>query len=216
MKHCLILLMCCFTMQSIAQLASNDITPVMEEVSYSSATQVSKLNYDLFVGKGQIGKFKVSKTTQGNTVRYQAESDVTIRILGENNISYTLDCTLKNDILVWSHVKVYKNGKLKDDTKIKWTGSEYLINKSGKEIVWTEPIYTPAIALYFEQPSSDKITVFSEREVSQKSFKKQPDNKYKLTDVGKNNGDTYTYINGSLEDVKVNYVVTNFRAIKRN
>lgn len=216
MKHCLILLMCCFALQSFAQLASNDIKSVMEEISHSSTAKVSKLYYDLYVGKGQIGKFKVSKTIQGNTVRYQAESDATIRILGENNISYTLDCILKNDMLVWSHVKVYKNGKLKDDTTIKWTGTQYHINKSGKEINWTEPIRTPAIALYFEEPNSEHITVFSEREAVQKSFKKQPDNNYKLTDVGKSSGDAYNYVNGSLEDVTVNYVVTNFRAIKRN
>lgn len=215
MKHCLMLLMCCFTLQSFAQLASNDIKTVMEEATRSNSTKVSKLNYDLYVGKGQIGKFFVTKTIQGNTVHYHAESNATIKILGENTISYTLDCTLKNDLLVWSHVKVYKNGKLKDDTKIKWTGTKYHINKSGKEIIWTDPIHTPAIALYFHEPNSDHVTVFSEREAVQKSFKKQPDNKYRLTDVGKKGGDAYTYINGSLEDVKVNYVVTNFRAIKR-
>jgi hypothetical protein len=202
-------------MQSYAQLASIDLNTVMEEISHSSATTVSKLNYDLYIGKGQIGKFKVSKTVRGNTVRYQAESNATIKFLGENTISYTLDCILKNDMLVWSHVKVYKNGKPKDDTVIKWTGTKYHINKSGEEIIWTEPIRKPAIALYFEEPNSDHITVFSEREAAEKSFKKQPDNNYKLTDVGKNKGDDYNYVNGSLEDVTVNYVVTNFRAIKR-
>lgn len=216
MKHFLILLTCCFVVQSFAQLASNDMNTVMEEVSHSSTAKTSKLYYDLYVGKGEIGKFKVSKTVQGNTVRYQAESNATIRILGENTISYTLDCTLKNDMLVWSHVKVYKNGKLKDDTTIKWTGTRYHINKSGKELSWNEPIRTPAIALYFEEPNSDHITVFSEREAVEKSFKKQPDNNYKLTDVGKNSGDAYNYVNGSLEDVTVNYVVTNFKAIKKN
>jgi hypothetical protein len=202
-------------MQSFAQLASTDLKTVMEEVSHSSEARVSNLKYDLYIGKGQIGLFKVSKTVRGNTVRYQAESNATIKILGENKVSYTLDCILKNDMLVWSHVKVYKNGKPKDDTVIKWTGTKYHINKSGKEITWTEPIRKPAIALYFEEPDADHVTVFSEREAAEKSFKKQPDNNYKLTDVGKNKGDAYNYVNGSLEDVTVNYVVTNFRAIKR-
>ncbi len=215
MKHYLMLLVCCITLQSFAQLASNDMTSVMEEVTHSSTAKVSKLNYDLYIGKGQIGKFKVSKTVQGNTVRYQAASDATIKILGENNISYTLDCTLKNGILVWSHVKVYKNGKLKDDTKIKWTGTKYHIDKNGQVESRTEPIHIPAIALYFDEPNSNHITVFSEREAVEKSFKKQPDNLYKLTDVGKNKGDAYNYVNGSLEDVTVNYVVTNFKAVKR-
>ncbi len=215
MKHSILLMLCCISMHAFAQLASNDLNNVMEEVSHTSSAKVSQLHYDLFVGKGQIGKFQVSKTTKGNTVRYQAQSDVTIKILGESNVSYTLDCLLKNGILHWSHVKVYKNGKLKDDTKIKWLGGKYEINKSGKVSSRTEPIRIPAIALYFEEPNSNHITVFSEREGVNKSFKKQKNNCYKLTDVGKNGGDAYTYKNGDLEDVKVNYVVTNFRAIKR-
>jgi len=215
MKNCLLLMLCFFSTHAFSQLASNDIKTVMEELSHSSSAKVSKLNYDLYVGNGQIGKFKVSKTVKGNTVRYQAESDATIRFLGENNVSYTLDCLVNNGILHWSHVKVYKNGKLKDDTKIKWTGSHYEINKSGEISTRNTPIHTPAIALYFDEPNSDHITVFSEREAVNKSFKKEGKNEYKLTDVGKRSGDEYTYVNGDLKDVKVSYVITNFRAIKR-
>ncbi len=213
MKHYFLLLLCLLTANAYAQLASHDSKIVMEELS---TAKVDRLKYDLYVGKGQIGQFKVSKTVKGDLVRYQAESNATINFLGENTISYTLDCWLKNEVLQYSHVKVYKNGKLKDDTLIKWNGARYEINKNGKLSSRTTPIHTPAIALYFEEPSSKQVTVFSEREAQPKSFKRQTNNQYKLTDVGKRSGDDYTYVNGSLEDVTVNYVITNFRAVKRN
>ncbi len=213
MKHCLFLLLCCFTAHAHTQLASNDPELVMEELA---SAKVKRLKYDLYVGNGQIGHFKVSKTVKGSLVRYQAESDATIKILGENNIAYTLDCWLKNGVLQYSHVKVYKNGKLKDDTLIKWKGAHYEIIMNGKTLTRQAPIRYPAIALYFEEPSSDEVTVFSEREAQPKSFKKLDHHQYKLTDVGKRNGDDYRYVNGSLEDVTVNYVITNFKAVKRN
>lgn len=172
--------------------------------------------YDLLVGKNKIGEFKLSKTMEGNTIRYQALSDANFRILSKTKIVYDLDCTVKNGLLIYSHCKVYKNGKLKDDTEITWMNDHYQINKKGELSTYKNQIPQPAISLYFEEPSLEEVKVFSEREAIFKSFKRNAPNRYKLTPVGKRSGDDYTYNDGQLQEVLVNYVITNFRTVLRD
>lgn len=189
-----------------------DGSPMLAEKTVASPKTIYK-NYDLFVGQNKIGYFNISKTINGNTVRYQAKSDANFRIIGKNHIAYQLDCTVKGDLITYSHCKVFKNGKLKDDTTIQWSGTQYTINKKGKTSIHKDPIPIPAIALYFDQPTKNEVKVFSEREACFKQFTRKEKNKFKLTPLGKRSGDDYTYENGELKEVVVSYVVTNFRTV---
>lgn len=178
-------------------------------------TSIIKKNYDLLIGKNEIGTFKISKTVNGNTIRYQAISDANFRVISKNHVVYQLDCTVENGLLITSHCTVHKNGKLKDNTTIKWENDHYTINKKGKITTYNKRIPKPAIALYFEEPTQEAVNVFSEREAVFKSFTRKETNKYKLCPLGKRSGDEYTYQNGELQEVVVNYVVANFRTVLR-
>lgn len=188
---------------------------VLLGTAYAPKTTTIEKNYDLFVGKNKIGWFKISKTTSGDKIRYQASSDATFSVLFTNNIAYTLDCIVEKGILTYSHCTVRKNDKIKDDTEIRWLGSHYQIIKEGQKSIHEGPIDSPAISLYFEEPQANSVKVFSEREAGFKEFTRQAEHQYKLTPVGKNSGDDYTYKDGELREVIVSYVVTNFRTVLR-
>lgn len=199
------------TALSIISLVS---TSLNAEDHSESINSNSAATYDLFLGKKDIGDYDVQKLVSGTTTQYIATSKAEVNFFGKHKIEYSLKCVFEKGIMQNSEVRTYKNGKPKDVTIIQWDGAQYKINKNGEITFVNEPIYNSTIQLYFEDPNG--ITkIFSESEAKFKSLTQGENEVYILSDLGEKKGTDYTYESDKLDNIHVNYVVTDFKVIKQ-
>ena len=199
------------TALTILSLAS---TSLKAEDPFESISGNSTATYDLFLGKKDIGDYDVQKLVIGSKTEYTATSKAEVNFFGKHKIEYSLKCVFDGGIMQSSEVRTSKNGKAKDVTIIQWDGSQYRIDKNGEITYVNEPIYNSTIQLYFEDPDGiDRI--FSESEAKFKSLNKGEDEIYVLSDPGKKKGTDYSYESHKLENIHVNYVVTDFKVVRQ-
>jgi|GEM_PF-4406592 len=181
--------------------------------SETAETSKSSRYFDIYVGNKRIGSYEATMTRRGNTTEYRAKSETVVRIIGEIRIGYDLVCTYENDILVKSRVRSYRNGNLKSETIVNWTGTHYLINKDGDKSTAKTPVTMSSIKLYFEGPPKELKQIFSEREGRMKQVRNVEDQQYLVADAGKNRGTEFVYNNARLEEVNIAFTLGSFSLV---
>ena len=193
-------------------LLSNNL--VLASENEAKTSNFSSATYDLFLGKKDIGNYNVEKIVDGSVTEYRATSTAVVNFFGKHSIEYSLVCVFENGVMQRSEVRTYKNEKPKDVILISWDGNKYEINKNGEVSYVDEAIESATIQLYFEEPVST-TKIFSESEAKFKSLTKSENEVYVLSDIGKKKGTDYTYNAAHLQNIHVNYVVTDFMVVKK-
>ena len=147
--------------------ATSDLPSSPAAVSVPEGTRA----FDIFMKDNKIGAYEAHVVNSGAKTKYKAKSESSVRLLGKHTITFSLECTFQDDMLMSSDMISHKNGKLRDHTTVSWTGDGYQITKNGDKSTETDPIRNCNIQLYFSQPKDNMIT-FSEKEAIYKKIKK--------------------------------------------
>lgn len=185
-----------------------------ESRAAGSRTITKSKHFDIFLGKKCIGAYEVRKTQKGSVTEYHAKSETAVRIIGEIKVGYDLTCIFKDGMLLKSRVRSYRNGKLKSETLVNWTGSHYLIDIDGETSTKKTPIRLSSIQLYFEGPPTQFNSIFSEREATMKEIKKVKEGQYLIADPGKNRGTEFVYNDASVKEVNIAFTLGSFSLVQ--
>ncbi|MAL60195.1 MAG: hypothetical protein CMC14_09115 [Flavobacteriaceae bacterium] len=165
---------------------------------FKANCQTTALTYDLIVSDKSIGTVKTSKTIDGNTITYTSNTDATLSFIIDTNIKTRMTTVYKNDSLLSSDYKFYKNNKLKEFATIVIKGGKYIFNHDGKTTEINEGIRLSTILLPFEIPKHNSV-YFEEVEGHFKTIKSINKYSFKLTNPNNNSKDDYIYKNGIME-----------------
>ena len=150
-------------------------------------------HYKIMSDDDEVGHLVALKKEDGNIVKYEIFSDVSIRILFKIQMTNKIQAVFKNGILQYSTSTLYLNGKLYSDTKIRKENGFYTVVKDDNESkIYSDGIGSSSAKLYFNQPIGE-ATSLSETEGELKEVDLQGVNKYSLTENG-NNKSVSTYI----------------------
>ncbi|MFT4772689.1 MAG: hypothetical protein ACI9D1_002728, partial [Cryomorphaceae bacterium] len=75
-------------------------------------------HYKVTSDKKDVGYIVATKKDEGNVVKYEISSDVSIRILFKIQMTNEIQAVFKDGILIYSSATLYLNGNVYSDTKI--------------------------------------------------------------------------------------------------
>jgi hypothetical protein len=168
--------------------------------------QVYETNYEITSDEKDVGHLIATMKEEGNVVKYEISSDVTIRILFKIEMTNEIQAVFKDGILIYSSATLYLNGNVYSDTKIEKGNGFYSVLKDDHETkIYSEAIRSSSAKLYFKEPIGEG-TSLSETEGEMKEVDLQGIRKYALTENG-NSRSVSTYIysreEGILERIKL-------------
>src|SRR5690554_6900704 len=159
----------------------------------SANAQIYLRNYEISSSDKVVGGISATRTPEGDYVRYDVSSEVSMRILFEVNVSYKVQAIYQNDVLVSSSATVYLNGNVQNNVNCQRTGDHYIIVADGHTTRIYEDIKWSSALLYFNKPK-DVRKIFSETEGIFKNLSETADGKFKLKDPEKETiVNTYTF-----------------------
>jgi len=159
----------------------------------SANAQIYLRNYEISSSDKVVGGISATRTPEGDYVRYDVSSEVSMRILFEVNVSYKVQAIYQNDVLVSSSATVYLNGNVQNNVNCQRTGDHYTIVADGHTTRIYEDIKWSSALLYFNKPK-DVRKIFSETEGIFKNLSETADGKFKLKDPEKETiVNTYTF-----------------------
>lgn len=159
----------------------------------SANAQIYLRNYEISSGDKVIGGISVTRTPEGEYVRYDVTSEASMRVLFMVNVSYKVQAIYKNDILVSSSATVYLNGNVQNNVICERTGDHYTVVADGHTTKIYEDIKWTSARLYFNKPQDTK-KIFSETDGIFKNLSETADGKFKSRDPEKEAiVNTYTY-----------------------
>lgn len=190
----------------------------MDQVASVSASKSSfdpsqSQTFGIYMGKHKIGTYEVEKIDKNGFTEYLAVSECKVKIMGQISVGYTSDSKFKGETLVDSHVKSYRNGKLKNETQVSWNGSDYTIVKDGKTVKKKDPINNTTVELYFQVPDNNE-EIFSEFDADLKKIKHLNAQTFVLLPPGKSKGTEYVYQNSDIQQVNISMVFGSFSIIR--
>ncbi|NEN25379.1 hypothetical protein G3O08_17930 [Cryomorpha ignava] len=159
----------------------------------SANAQIYLRNYEVSSSDKVVGGITATRTPEGDYVRYDVSSEVSMRILFEVNVSYKVQAIYKSGILVSSSATIYLNGNVQNNVNCERTGDHYTVVADGHTTRIYEDIKWSSALLYFNKPK-DTRKIFSETEGAFKDLSETADGKFKLKDSEKeSNVNTYTF-----------------------
>lgn len=159
----------------------------------SANAQIYLRNYEVSSSNKVVGGIEATRTPEGDYVRYDVSSEVSMRILFEVNVSYKVQAIYKNGILVSSSATVYLNGNVQNDVNCERTGDHYTIVADGHTTRIYEDIKWSSALLYFNKPK-DTRKIFSETDGAFKDLSETADGKFRVRDPeNEKNVNTYTF-----------------------
>lgn len=137
------------------------------------------LTYDLMVNQTKAGEVKGSliKLAGSQTIQMQTRFD--INLLQTMKVDARFYSKYEKDFLVDAHMRKEINGKLDDESKIKWSGKEYAQEGPNKPTKLVGKIHFCVSKLYFSRPGVYK-TLYSHSFGQMVSIQKVTDNSYEL------------------------------------
>lgn len=159
--------------------------------------QVYKGHYKITSDKDEVGQLVATKKKEGDLVKYEISSDVTVRILFKVQMTSEIQAVFRNEVLIYSSATLYLNGKVYSDTKIERGNGFYTVNKDGHETkIYSHEIRSSSAKLYFHEPIGEEFSL-SETEGEMKTVDIQGIKNYALTqDRNDRSVSTYIYREG--------------------
>ncbi|WP_431160732.1 DUF6134 family protein [Flagellimonas beolgyonensis] len=166
------------------------------------------LTYDLSLDDNVIGSLTVTRTTQGNTMAFDAKSSVTLHLFGETTITIGTTVLYEKDVLQSSTYTVEKDGKPYKQTTVQYADGGYTVDNDGVVSKIDGPITASTIRLYYEEPKAP-VSIFAELEGIFKSLDALGGNTFELLDPNGNHRNTYVYNKGILSSGQVQHTLYN-------
>jgi hypothetical protein len=162
-------------------------------------------HYKITSDKKDVGYIVATKKDEGNVVKYEISSDVSIRILFKIQMTNEIQAVFKDGILIYSSATLYLNGNVYSDTKIEKGNGLYTIEKDGHETkIYSDGIRSSSAKLYFHEPIGESMSL-SETEGEMKEVDLEGLRKYALTE-NENSRSVSTYIyspEGALDRIEL-------------
>lgn len=159
-----------------------------------------------------VGTYQVEKLEIDGSTIYRSNSESTLRFIGTVHAQYELESVFKDNVLIRSEVRTFKNGTLDSETITSLVGSHYTIIMDGNSsTIDTNRIDKSVVQLYFEPPQ-DGDRFFSEKDGSFKVVSKIGDSEFKL---GKSNPSIFKYKDEKLERVDISFKVFQYSILRR-
>ncbi len=162
-------------------------------LSMSCFGQTYKRNFTITSDDKQVGIMSATRSEEGDFVQYDVSSEVSMTILFKISVSYKVQATYKNDLLVASSATVYLNGDVQNDVNVERTGDHYTVTADGHTTRIYEDIRWSSAKLYFNKPVGAK-KVLSETDGLLKNISELANGDFRLKDPEKeSNVNTYNY-----------------------
>lgn len=191
------------------------ITILLFLISFFSAnSQTTVLNYDLIVYNKSIGSVKAIKTIESDLTTYKSNTDANISFIINTKITTRMTVVYKNDNLLSSDYKFYKNDKLKEYATVTFKDGKYILNHDGKISEFKETIKLSTIVLPFEVPKNN-AAYFEEVEGHFKTITSQNNTSFKLTNPKNQRKDDYFYKDGIMQKCIVRNPFVDFTMVLR-
>ena len=182
-------------------------------VLFSNLSIAQTANYKVTSAGIYLGNMTVSKTTTNNVVDIKIVSDVKVKLFLSIDLKYRLNCTYKNNILIYSSVTTYVNGSKHSSVITEKKGQSYIITEDGHASKYLKSIYYSGALLYFDEPKNQNI-LYSEFTVYDKIIKSIGQNSYLVTDKNTGHKSTYNYKNGILILATIEHTLMTFKMTK--
>uniref|UniRef100_UPI004047C980 DUF6134 family protein n=1 Tax=Mariniflexile sp. TaxID=1979402 RepID=UPI004047C980 len=179
---------------------------------YFSNAQTTTLIYDLVVSDKSIGTVKATKTVEGNKITYTSDTDATINFIIKTTIKTRMTVVFKNDSLIHSAYKFYKNDNLKEYATVAVKDDKYILNHDGELSELKEKINQSTIVLPFEVPKNS-ASYFEEVEGDFKTIKSQSGTSFQLINPDSKYKDDYFYKDGLMQKCVVRNSIVDFTMI---
>jgi hypothetical protein len=164
-------------------------------IYYTGVAQTS--HYKISSRNTPVGNLTVTKTENENLLQIEVISEVSIKVFIKVDLKYKLNCTYKDDELLFSSVTTYVNGKIHTTSKTEKNGANYTIVRDGHESKFLQKITYSGALLYFKEPKGI-TTVYSEFHAIDKPIKALGNHEYQITNPKNGLLSEYTYQNGIL------------------
>jgi len=130
------------------------------------------------------------------------------------DLKYKLNCTYKNDELLYSSVTTYVNGAIHSTSKTEKNGAYYTLTKNGHPSKYLNKITFSGALLYYHEPKG-LTKIFSEFDNLDKPVKSIGINEYQITNPKNGYLSEYTYKNGILESSTNHHTLLTFKLTKK-
>lgn len=172
-------------------------------------------DYTITSNNNYIGDLKVTKTVLNkNTFQIEAVSEVKVKIFIKINLKYNLNCTYKNNELLFSSVTTYVNGKIHSTSKTEKMGDYYTITKNGHSSKYLNKITFSGALLYYREPKG-LLNIYSEFDNLEKPIKNTGINNYQIINPKDGHLSEYTYKNGILMSTTNHHILLTFKLTKK-
>jgi len=176
---------------------------------------VQKLRYKVIKDEKEIGQIIAVRTTEGETVIYDVETELNIRIILNQEIIYTSRAVYQNGSLRNSVAKSYVNDKLHHSCITNYKGGTYYIQTDkGKSSLNGNVTYS-GVLLYFKEPGSVS-QIFSEMSGQNNAVRKVGAGQYILTNSKSGKQNKYWYKGGILERAFLHHTLINIEIQRVN
>ena len=162
-------------------------------VSYSQT-----LHYKITSNDSYIGKLEVTKSTTNNLLQIEVLSQVKVNLFIAIDFTYKLNCTYKNNELLFSSVTTYVNGKVHSTTTTEKDGAYYSVTKDEHPLKYLDKIFYSGALLYFTEPKG-VTKIFSEFDGISKPITEINKNEYQIRNPKNDHLSEYRYKNGILQ-----------------
>lgn len=181
---------------------------------FKANCQSTLLIYDLIVSDKSIGTVKATKTIEGDITTYTSNTDATVSFIINTKIKTRMTTVYKNDSLLSSDYKFYKNDNLKEYATVFIKDGKYILNHDGKTTELKEGIKLSTIILPFEVPENN-TAYFEEVEGYFKTIKSENKTSFKLINPENNRKDDYVYKDGIMQKCIVRNPLVDFTMVLR-
>lgn len=162
------------------------------------------LRYKVYKGGKEIGQIRAVKSVQGEKTTYVVETQMTVRVLLNQNIFYTSTAVYANGVLQQSEARSILNNKQHHSCSSILRDSRYIIKQNGEELVLNRLVRYSGVLLYFKEPGNNTM-VFSEMYGADNTMRKAAAGHYILTDNKSKRQNVYWYKGGILDHAAINH-----------
>ncbi len=175
--------------------------------SFLAEAQTEKCTYDVKRHKESIGEVRVHRHLDGDLMRYEVVTELSVDAIVRVHISYKVKAAFKHGILQASEGTAYLNGSLRTKTETIWRDGYYDVVCDGELGRIEGPIRYSGCTLYFEAPAVGSM-VYSETTGVYRPILRGSDEGLLVLRNPKSSGELNTYKhahNGKLQHVELKH-----------
>lgn len=167
------------------------------------------LEFDQFVNGSHIGQLTAERLVRGEETIIRIHSKVETKLVFNIDVQFELESRFRRGLLESSLVRVYRNDKLKEETRTRREGGRYCVSKDG-ETTWLDHpgIRETSATIYFAEPRQTR-EVFSEQYGFFSSIRPETKGIYRLNSPAKKQDNRYHYRDEQLREVELGHWLAN-------